>query len=69
MRYADQIGLVRIVKRELNKIQYRPRLINGCLAAVGLRTGSWSSPARRVPSAVSRDPLDANEVRSVAQRG
>jgi hypothetical protein len=59
MRYADQAGLVRIVKRKLNKIQYRPRLINGCLAAVGLRTGSWLSRARRVPSAVSRCSLAA----------
>jgi hypothetical protein len=23
------------------KIQYRPHLINGCLAAAGLRTESW----------------------------
>jgi hypothetical protein len=38
---ADQAGLVRIIKRKLNKIQYRPHLINGCLAATGLRTGPW----------------------------
>jgi hypothetical protein len=37
---ADQAGLVRIIiKRKLNKIQYCPHLINGCLAATGLRTG------------------------------
>jgi hypothetical protein len=29
-------GLVRIVKRKLKKIQYRPHLIDGCLAATGL---------------------------------
>ena len=28
-------GLVRIVKRKLKKIQYRPHLINGCLAGTG----------------------------------
>jgi hypothetical protein len=28
--------LVRIVKRKLKKIQYRPHLIDGCLAAAGL---------------------------------
>jgi hypothetical protein len=38
---ADQAGLVRIINRKLRKIQYRPRLINGCLAATGLRIGSW----------------------------
>ena len=40
---ASRCGLVRIIKRKLKKIQYRPRLINGYLAAAGLRTGSWSS--------------------------
>jgi hypothetical protein len=30
---ADLDGLVRIVKRKLKKIQYRPRLIDGCLTA------------------------------------
>lgn len=34
-------GLVRIIKRKVKKIQYRRRLINGCLAAAGLRTGPW----------------------------
>ena len=33
---ADLDGLVRIVKRKLKKIQYRPHLIRGCLAATGL---------------------------------
>ena len=33
---ADPGDLVRIVKRKLKKIQYRPHLINGCLAATGL---------------------------------
>jgi len=30
-------SLLRLVKRKLKKIQYRPHLINGCLAATGLR--------------------------------
>jgi transposase len=34
---ADQDGLVRIIKRKLKKIQYRPHLIDGCLAATGLK--------------------------------
>jgi hypothetical protein len=34
-------GLVRIVKRKLKKIQYRPHLIDGCLAATGLRIEPW----------------------------
>jgi len=38
---ADQAGLVRIVKRKLKKIQYRPHLISGCLAAAGLKIESW----------------------------
>ena len=33
---ADLDGLVRLVKRKLKKIQYRPHLIDGCLAATGL---------------------------------
>jgi len=33
---ADLHGLVRIVKRELKKIQYRPHLITGCLGHAGL---------------------------------
>jgi len=38
---ADQAGLVRIIKRKLKKIQYRPHLINGCLAATGLTIEPW----------------------------
>ena len=33
---ADLHGLVRIIKRKLKKIQYRPHLIDGCLAQTGL---------------------------------
>jgi hypothetical protein len=35
---ADLDSLVRIVKRKLKKIHYRPHLIDGCLAAAGLTT-------------------------------
>ena len=38
---ADLGGLVRIVKRKLKKIQYRPRLIDGCLAGTGLKLEPW----------------------------
>jgi hypothetical protein len=38
---ADLGGLVRIVKRKLKKIQYRPHLIDGCLAATGLKLEPW----------------------------
>ena len=38
---ADLDGLVRIIKRKLKKIQYRPRLINGCLATTGLTIEPW----------------------------
>ena len=38
---ADLNGLVRIIKRKLKKIQYRPHLIDGCLAATGLTIESW----------------------------
>jgi transposase len=34
-------GLVRIIKRKLKKIQYRPHLIDGCLAAAGLTIEPW----------------------------
>ena len=37
---VDLDGLVRIVKRKLNKIQRRPRLIDGCLAGTGLKLES-----------------------------
>jgi hypothetical protein len=38
---ADVNGLVRIIKPKLKKIQYRPHLIDGCLAATGLRIEPW----------------------------
>ena len=38
---ADLNSLVRLVKRKLKKLQYRPHLINGCLAATGLRIEPW----------------------------
>jgi len=38
---ADVNGLVRIIKRKLKKIQYRPHLIDGCLAATGLTFEPW----------------------------
>jgi hypothetical protein len=38
---ADLDGLVRIVKRKLKKIQYRPHLIDGCLAGTGLTIEAW----------------------------
>ena len=34
-------GLVRIIKRKLKKIQYRPHLIDGCLTATGLTIEPW----------------------------
>ncbi len=33
--------LVRILKRRLQKIQYRPHLIDGCLAKTGLTPEPW----------------------------
>jgi|GEM_PF-1098930 hypothetical protein len=38
---ADLASLVRIVKRKLKKIQYRPHLIDGCLAGTGLTIEAW----------------------------
>jgi transposase len=38
---ADLDGLVRIIKRKLKKIQYRPHLIEGCLAGTGLKLEPW----------------------------
>jgi hypothetical protein len=38
---ADLDGLVRIIKRKLKKIQYRPHLVDGCLAATGLIIEPW----------------------------
>jgi hypothetical protein len=34
-------GLVRIVKRKAEENQYRPHLIDGCLAATGLKIEPW----------------------------
>jgi hypothetical protein len=33
--------LVRVVKRKLKKIQYRPHLLDGCLAETGLVIHPW----------------------------
>jgi transposase len=38
---ADLDGLVRIIKRKLKKIQYRPYLIDGFLAGTGLKIEPW----------------------------
>lgn len=38
---TDLGGLVRIVKRKLKKIQFRPHLINGCLTETGLIIEPW----------------------------
>ncbi|GAT68777.1 transposase [Planomonospora sphaerica] len=38
---TDLDGLVRIVKRKLKKIQFRPHLLDGCLAATGLSIDPW----------------------------
>jgi transposase len=38
---ADLDGLVRIIKRKLKKIQYRPHLIDGFLADTGLTIEPW----------------------------
>ena len=37
----DLDRLVRIVKRKLKKIRYRPHLIGGCLAVTGLSIEAW----------------------------
>ena len=37
----DLDHVVRIVKSKLKKIQYRPHLIGGCLAATGLSIEAW----------------------------
>jgi hypothetical protein len=44
---ADLDGLVRIVKRKLKKIQYRPHLVDDCLAATGLRIELSAVPLTR----------------------
>jgi hypothetical protein len=41
---ADLTGLVRIVKRKLKKIQYRPHLLTGCLAQTGLTLDTPANP-------------------------
>jgi hypothetical protein len=38
----DLADLVRVIKRKLKKIQYRPHLIDGCLAVTGV-TGCTTS--------------------------
>jgi hypothetical protein len=38
---ADHVGLVRIIKRKLKKIRYRPHLIDGCLSGTGLKIEPW----------------------------
>ena len=38
---ADLDGLVRIIKRKLKKIQYRPHLNDGCLTGTGLIIEPW----------------------------
>ena len=38
---ADLDGLVRIIKRKLKKIQYRPHMIDCCLAGTGLSLELW----------------------------
>ena len=47
---ADLNGLVRIVKRKLKKIQYRPHLIDGCLAATGLKIELSYANESRTPT-------------------
>ena len=41
---ADLPGLVRIVKRKLKKIQYRPHLLTGCLSQTGLTLDTPANP-------------------------
>ncbi|MFF2820452.1 hypothetical protein ACFVT9_33610 [Kitasatospora cineracea] len=41
--FADPDYLVRTVRRGLRKIQYRPQLIDGCLAVTGLIIDTESS--------------------------
>jgi hypothetical protein len=42
--FADPDHLVRTVRRGLRKIQYRPQLIDGCLAETGLITDPPDCP-------------------------
>ncbi|MFB9474925.1 hypothetical protein ACFFR3_35990 [Nonomuraea salmonea] len=41
---ADLDGLVRLVKRKLKKIQYRPHLLTGCLTQTGLTLDVAAKP-------------------------
>ncbi|MFI0425237.1 transposase [Spongiactinospora sp. 9N601] len=41
---TDLPGLVRLVKRRLKKIQYRPHLLTGCLAQTGLTLDTPAKP-------------------------
>ncbi|MGW0804050.1 IS630 family transposase [Nonomuraea sp. NPDC002799] len=41
---ADLTGLVRLVKRRLKTIQYRPHLLTGCLAQTGLTLDTPTKP-------------------------
>ena len=41
LRRPDLDRLVRIFKRKLKKIRYRPHLIGGCLAVTGLSIEAW----------------------------
>ncbi|GAA1697480.1 hypothetical protein GCM10009733_110630 [Nonomuraea maheshkhaliensis] len=41
---ADLTGLVRLVKRKLKKIQYRPHLLTGCLTQTGLTLDTPAKP-------------------------
>jgi fructosamine-3-kinase len=52
---ADLDGLVHIVKRKLKKIQYRPHLIDGCLARPARQIRQHCGPERWiVPDRVIR---------------
>ncbi len=51
---ADQAGPLRIIKRKLKKIQYRPHLIHGCLAATGLKIEPWLVARRRTVTGMLR---------------
>jgi transposase len=46
---ADLRQLIRVVKRGLKKIQYRPHLVNGCLAETGLTL----MPSASMPSDIT----------------
>lgn len=50
---ADLCRLIRVVKRGLKKIQYRPHLVNGCLAEIGLTL----LPSASMPSDITNQSL------------